>query len=308
MINKRIHPTGGFNPLCKTLFCTTMIICISNITTHATPPIDSEIKNIIEKKLNEQNRSVYQVPEYFNYEYNNAIETATESIDQFITIMNSIILPTEITDAINTTIKKRLMEENLSINDIPKSLKNDFFQKKKHINEDVERYLEYNNCGFIPKEELEEIVSYELDYSFMLEIQDQKKSGPSWGKAIVNVIAGATNIISTISSTVSSSSNTEITYEPTPSYNPESFEDGDHYPSAPDYPISGSDFYIIEHDQCSLCFNDFYTSDRIAVLSCGHMFHETCIKRHLKVEKICPYCGEKVILSKIYNNIDDMPL
>jgi hypothetical protein len=71
---------------------------------------------------------------------------------------------------------------------------------------------------------------------------------------------------------------------------------------------------IYYEPKCPICIEDYQTDERIAVLSCGHCFHSTCIKDWFKSlvdqkkTKTCPMCRkENVIISKIYSSKEDVP-
>lgn len=66
----------------------------------------------------------------------------------------------------------------------------------------------------------------------------------------------------------------------------------------------------LEADVCAVCGNRFETDENDVEteatyrLSCGHLFHEFCIRGWCVVGKqqTCPYCKEKVDLKRMFKN------
>jgi len=55
--------------------------------------------------------------------------------------------------------------------------------------------------------------------------------------------------------------------------------------------------YIVElkKHECSICLeNNFENSDPLRKLNCGHIFHKTCIKDWIELNKTCPLCRKTV--------------
>ncbi len=47
-------------------------------------------------------------------------------------------------------------------------------------------------------------------------------------------------------------------------------------------------------EQCSICFTDFDAGEMVAVLSCDHVYHPTCVQSWLTSGRnTCPLCGVK---------------
>ena len=49
-----------------------------------------------------------------------------------------------------------------------------------------------------------------------------------------------------------------------------------------------------KNDECTICFNELETDTRI--LTCGHIFHTSCINTWIKIKSNCPIC-RKIIYS-----------
>jgi hypothetical protein len=45
---------------------------------------------------------------------------------------------------------------------------------------------------------------------------------------------------------------------------------------------------------CSICTDEFVVNDMLAVLQCGHSYHQTCIKGWLPIKASCPFCRAEV--------------
>lgn len=45
--------------------------------------------------------------------------------------------------------------------------------------------------------------------------------------------------------------------------------------------------------ECAICVEDITYSDKVKVISCGHMFHKVCILKWMIENPICPFCREK---------------
>lgn len=53
--------------------------------------------------------------------------------------------------------------------------------------------------------------------------------------------------------------------------------------------IKFSDFEReVNKKQCTICMEEYKPTDDLAIISCGHVFHASCIEKWEK--KICPYC------------------
>jgi len=47
-------------------------------------------------------------------------------------------------------------------------------------------------------------------------------------------------------------------------------------------------------DMCVVCRDDMTTGDKTRALSCGHVFHETCVNTWLRRARQCPLCRRSV--------------
>lgn len=45
---------------------------------------------------------------------------------------------------------------------------------------------------------------------------------------------------------------------------------------------------IKSYGECSICLEDL--NSNLYALQCGHLFHENCIQKWLKLKKYCPVC------------------
>lgn len=53
-------------------------------------------------------------------------------------------------------------------------------------------------------------------------------------------------------------------------------------------------------ETCSICLDSYKRNDRVGQLSCGHTFHNDCIRTWLEHQKTCPLCrAQNVIVEKI---------
>jgi hypothetical protein len=50
---------------------------------------------------------------------------------------------------------------------------------------------------------------------------------------------------------------------------------------------------------CSICLDGYRRRERIAILLCGHTFHNRCIKRWIKRENKCPECKQCIETAKL---------
>ena len=46
--------------------------------------------------------------------------------------------------------------------------------------------------------------------------------------------------------------------------------------------------------KCTICLGDYKLGDKISYLPCFHLYHSKCIKKWLKLSKICPLCKKEV--------------
>ncbi len=55
-----------------------------------------------------------------------------------------------------------------------------------------------------------------------------------------------------------------------------------------------------KNETCSICLDHYHKNDRVGTLSCGHTFHEDCIRSWFAQQKTCPLCrATNVIVAKI---------
>ena len=53
-------------------------------------------------------------------------------------------------------------------------------------------------------------------------------------------------------------------------------------------------FHVPEQkDECSICLSDL-NSNVIELYSCGHKYHEECIKKSLERSRLCPLCRRNI--------------
>lgn len=51
-----------------------------------------------------------------------------------------------------------------------------------------------------------------------------------------------------------------------------------------------------KEDQCSICFEDYRTGDRVKELKkCWHSYHAKCVNKWLQDENRCPMCNDYVV-------------
>ena len=46
----------------------------------------------------------------------------------------------------------------------------------------------------------------------------------------------------------------------------------------------------LEEEFCCICKNNYDKNDEIFQLSCGHIFHKSCIHNSLDINNSCPIC------------------
>ena len=46
---------------------------------------------------------------------------------------------------------------------------------------------------------------------------------------------------------------------------------------------------------CTVCLEDYKSTDQVIQLPCQHVFHQTCLVEWLKINGICPMCRASVI-------------
>ena len=65
-------------------------------------------------------------------------------------------------------------------------------------------------------------------------------------------------------------------------------------------------FPKINDDTCAICLNKIEKNDSVAVLDCGHVFHEACIKRWVNTRQTCPVCIQPILINKDFKRIKKM--
>lgn len=61
-------------------------------------------------------------------------------------------------------------------------------------------------------------------------------------------------------------------------------------------PVSQED--IEKFSQCLICTKDFIIHEKVFKLSCGHFYHQKCIREWLEKLAVCPRCGK--VFFKMY--------
>ena len=51
--------------------------------------------------------------------------------------------------------------------------------------------------------------------------------------------------------------------------------------------------------QCSICYEEIYPCELIALLNCKHYFHYKCIRKWNRHHNSCPICREEVICNEL---------
>uniref|UniRef100_A0A0E0KU45 RING-type domain-containing protein n=1 Tax=Oryza punctata TaxID=4537 RepID=A0A0E0KU45_ORYPU len=49
-----------------------------------------------------------------------------------------------------------------------------------------------------------------------------------------------------------------------------------------------------KHDECVICCMTYKNRDRLTKLPCEHHYHQTCVTKWLKINKVCPVCNKEV--------------
>ncbi|KAF0893364.1 hypothetical protein E2562_024187 [Oryza meyeriana var. granulata] len=49
-----------------------------------------------------------------------------------------------------------------------------------------------------------------------------------------------------------------------------------------------------KHDECVICCMTYKNRDRLTKLPCEHQYHQTCVTKWLKINKVCPVCNKEV--------------
>jgi len=49
-----------------------------------------------------------------------------------------------------------------------------------------------------------------------------------------------------------------------------------------------------KHDECVICCMAYKNRDKLTTLPCQHQYHQTCVAKWLKINKVCPVCNKGV--------------
>uniref|UniRef100_A0ACD5UEF0 Uncharacterized protein n=2 Tax=Avena sativa TaxID=4498 RepID=A0ACD5UEF0_AVESA len=49
-----------------------------------------------------------------------------------------------------------------------------------------------------------------------------------------------------------------------------------------------------KHDECVICCMAYKSRDKLTTLPCEHQYHQTCVAKWLKINKVCPVCNKEV--------------
>ncbi|KAM0835462.1 hypothetical protein ACQ4PT_062912 [Festuca glaucescens] len=49
-----------------------------------------------------------------------------------------------------------------------------------------------------------------------------------------------------------------------------------------------------KHDECVICCMAYKNRDKLTTLPCAHQYHQTCVVKWLKINKVCPICNKEV--------------
>lgn len=55
-------------------------------------------------------------------------------------------------------------------------------------------------------------------------------------------------------------------------------------------PVTDAEGGVYSDNTCSVCLDEYEEGDELLQLTCGHVFHRSCIDVWLKKNSICPYC------------------
>lgn len=58
----------------------------------------------------------------------------------------------------------------------------------------------------------------------------------------------------------------------------------------------------IDEEKCMICLDDIADSSKRLILSCDHVFHNTCIVTWFKQTQKCPLCWQEVKVDTIFEN------
>ena len=51
-----------------------------------------------------------------------------------------------------------------------------------------------------------------------------------------------------------------------------------------------------EERVCTICLDDIKLDEMIFDIKCKHVFHEACLKKWLRIQKLCPNCKKTITL------------
>ncbi|CAA6673632.1 unnamed protein product [Spirodela intermedia] len=49
-----------------------------------------------------------------------------------------------------------------------------------------------------------------------------------------------------------------------------------------------------KYDECAICCDDYKNRETLITLPCQHHYHSVCIRKWLKINKVCPVCNNEV--------------
>ncbi|KAM0821703.1 hypothetical protein ACQ4PT_072015 [Festuca glaucescens] len=49
-----------------------------------------------------------------------------------------------------------------------------------------------------------------------------------------------------------------------------------------------------KNDECVICCMAYKNRDKLTTLPCAHQYHQTCVAKWLKINKVCPVCNKEV--------------
>ncbi|PNT61693.1 hypothetical protein BRADI_5g18810v3 [Brachypodium distachyon] len=49
-----------------------------------------------------------------------------------------------------------------------------------------------------------------------------------------------------------------------------------------------------KHDECVICCMAYKNRDKLTTLPCEHQYHQICVTKWLKINKVCPVCNKEV--------------
>ena len=303
--------------------------------------IPSKLKPEYDLKINDIVEELSRQTTVYNHDVKDKVR---RKIGSFVNTLNSIVLNYDVDKKVNDIIDHVAYSKGAHLGSMQSYMRPEFNRKKDMIINKIRRDMNNDGRNYVRKSEIEKLVKKEMNSFFYDVNNSRWGSSTSQHRpsSSSNDSGWFNSVVDSFSSIFSSGSASEpklkndaleekvldaaydiigLTPDQIPARVVSDF--GDKIKKAIRrlknmWSVTNSDIRRVTREElqsilnkisykdenCSICLCEYSSGERIATLSCGHVYHEGCIKQWLNTDanKTCPLCrAAGVIISRIEN-------